>query len=151
MDHLERLEVHLEQNGLKMTGQRRVILETLETLEHHVSLEELLLAVQARKSGVGMATIYRTMKLFMNADIVEEHRFEDGLTRYELSHEGDHHDHLICELCGLIIEFEDDVIEERQRIIAEQLGMRMTNHKMELYGHCLDVEMCKERQRLRGL
>jgi Fur family ferric uptake transcriptional regulator len=146
MNHIERLKVHLGNNGLKMTGQRKVILETLENLEHHVSLEELLLAVQKKKQGVGMATIYRTMKLFMDAEIVEEHRFDDGLTRFELSHEGDHHDHLICELCGYIVEFEDDIIEERQRLIAAQYGMKITNHKMELYGHCVDVEKCKKRQ-----
>ena len=146
MEPLERLETYLSVHGLKMTDQRKVILETLIALDHHVSLDELLTAVQERKDGVGMATVYRTMKLFMDADIVNEHRFDDGVSRYELSHEGDHHDHLICTRCGLIIEFEDDLIEERQRSIAAGHGIRIDTHKMELYGHCLDEVACRRRQ-----
>ena len=150
MNYLQKLEKHLESNHLKMTDQRRVILETFESIDHHVSLEELLVSVQQRKSGVGLATIYRTMKLFVAAGIVEEHRFDDGITRYELAKEGEHHDHLICLQCGKIIEFEDEVIEQQQNAIAKRFGMRITNHKMELYGRCIDQKACLVHKRKTG-
>ncbi len=143
MSLIDKLERFLSTRGLKMTSQRKVILETLESIPYHVTLDELLVAVQQNRSGVGQATIYRTMKLFVEAEIVEEHRFDDGITRYEIYEEGEHHDHLICLSCGKIIEFEDELIEERQNAIAEQFGIRITTHKMELYGHCVDIKACR--------
>ncbi len=146
MEPLHRLESYLNNHGLKMTEQRKVILEALVSLDHHVSLDELHSVVQQVKSGVGVATIYRTMKLFVDAEIVTEHRFDDGKCRYELAHEGDHHDHLICTRCGLIIEFEDEIIEEQQRLIAVKHGIHIETHKMELYGRCVDLVSCQQRQ-----
>ena len=145
MESLERLEEHLSQNSLKMTKQRKVILEVFNSMENHVSLEELLTEVQKVMKGVGLATIYRTMKLFTDANIAHERRFEDGLTRYELHKEGDHHDHLICLKCNYIIEFEDETIELRQEMIACQYNMSILSHKLELYGECLDQEACNKR------
>lgn len=147
MDSFEKLETYLINHGLKMTMQRKIILETMESIPYHTTLEELLAAVQKQRPGVGQATIYRTMKLFVGAKIVEEHRFDDGITRYEIREEGEHHDHLICLSCGHIIEFEDDLIEKRQNLIAEELGIRITTHKMELYGHCIEQSSCVERQK----
>lgn len=146
MEPLNRLESYLNDHGLKMTEQRKVILEALVSLNHHVSLDELHAVVQNVKSGVGVATIYRTMRLFVDAEIVTEHRFDDGKSRYELAHEGDHHDHLICTRCGLIIEFEDDIIEDQQRLIASKHGIQIETHKMELYGRCIDLVSCEQRQ-----
>ena len=147
MTALEKLEKYLMRNSLKMTKQRKVILDVLSTLEHHVSLEELFQEVQKEYKGIGMATLYRTMKLFSNAGIANELRFEDGLTRYELA-TGDHHDHLICLECKQIIEFEDELIEKRQEEIAAANGMVILSHKLELYGHCFDPEACPKRQSL---
>ena len=147
MDSFQKLETYLTHHGLKMTMQRKIILETMELIPYHMTLDELLTSVQKHRPGVGQATIYRTMKLFVGAKIVEEHRFDDGITRYEIREEGEHHDHLICLSCGHIIEFEDDLIEQRQNLIAEQLGIRITTHKMELYGHCIEQNSCEERQR----
>jgi Fur family transcriptional regulator, ferric uptake regulator len=142
---MDRLEEYLAKNSLKMTDQRKIILEVFGSLDHHASLEELQVFVQQKKQGIGQATIYRTMKLFTDAGIALERRFEDGLTRYELHIEGDHHDHLICIKCKQIIEFEDDTIELRQELIASQNGMKIISHKLELYGECLDVKSCTKR------
>lgn len=150
VEQLQRLEAYLVDHGLKMTEQRKVILEALVGLNRHVSLDELHTVVQQVKSGVGVATIYRTMRLFVEAEIVTEHRFDDGKSRYELAHEGDHHDHLICTKCGLIIEFEDEIIEEQQRLIAAQYGIHIETHKMELYGRCVDFDACQHRQSVRS-
>lgn len=146
MSLIDKLERFLSTRGLKMTSQRKVILETLEAIPYHVTLDELLEAVQQKRQGVGQATIYRTMRLFVEAEIVEERRFDDGITRYEIYEEGEHHDHLICLSCGKIIEFEDQLIEERQNAIAKQFGIRITTHKMELYGHCVDLQACRAHQ-----
>ena len=128
-----------------MTNPRKVIIESVEDLSTHFTLDELFKAVERRRSGVGQATLYRTMRLLVDAGIVEEHRFDDGITRYELQDDDTHHDHLICLSCGLIIEFEDELIEQRQEALAKKFGMHITTHKMELYGHCLDREACVER------
>ena len=125
-----------------MTNQRKIILEVFCSQEHHISLEDLLFLVQQKLNGIGMATIYRTMKLFTEAKIAHERRFDDGLTRYEVHHDGEHHDHLICIDCNRIIEFEDEIIEQRQDKIAEKHGILILSHKLELYGQCIDKVKC---------
>lgn len=143
---LHKLEKFLRQRDLKMTTQRKVILEVLESLDHHVTLEELLEKVLVQQEGIGLATIYRTMKLFTEAGITEERRFDDGITRYEIFREGEHHDHLICTECGLIIEFENKIIEEQQNLIAKHYGIQIVSHKLELYGRCVDKKACASRK-----
>ncbi len=142
----DRLDDHLRQNGLKNTRQRQVILEAFLASDHHMAVEELLAAVQQRMSSVGHATIYRTMKLFTEAGIAHELRFGDGQTRYEPVIQGEHHDHLICDECGLIVEFEDQVIEDRQDAIAAEHGFRLTSHRHEIFGRCLDTAACERRK-----
>ena len=142
----DRLQEHLRKNGLKNTRQRQVILDAFLASEGHMAVEELLSAVQERMSGVGNATIYRTMKLFTEAGIAHERRFGDGQARYEPVIHGEHHDHLICEECGLIVEFEDQVIEDRQESVAAQYGFRITSHRHEIFGCCLDTVACAERK-----
>ena len=139
---ITKLEAYLSRNNLKMTTPRKVIIDCLDDLSSHFTLDDLLIAVGKRRSGVGQATLYRTMRLLVDAQIVEEHRFEDGVTRYEVQDDETHHDHLICLTCGKIIEFEDKVIEERQEALAREFGIRISTHKMELYGHCMNEEQC---------
>ena len=143
MNYLNKLETYLNQNGLKMTAPRKVIIECLEHLSSHFTLDDLLNAVEIRRPGVGQATLYRTMRLLVDAGIVEEHRFDDGITRYEVQDDDTHHDHLICLICGKIIEFEDKIIEERQEALAREFGIQIITHKMELYGHCVDKVSCR--------
>ena len=145
----ELLSEHLRKNGLKNTRQRQVILDAFLASDRHMAIEDLLSAVQARMSGVGHATIYRTMKLFTEAGIAHERRFGDGQTRYEPVIEGEHHDHLICEECGLIVEFEDQLIEDRQEVVAASNGFRLTSHQHDIFGLCLDTAACSERKRTR--
>ena len=105
--------------------------------------EEVLDVVQKGLPNVGLATIYRTMKLFVQAGIAHERRFADGLLRYELAHEGEHHDHIICIECGKIVEFEDELIEERQEIIAKEKGFQLLSHRLDLYARCFSYPNCK--------
>jgi Fur family ferric uptake transcriptional regulator len=140
-DAERRLTAHLKSKGLKVTRQRELILESFLKTGKHIGVEELLLQVRRRSPTIGNATVYRTMKLFVEAGIAEERRFSTGATLYE-AHDGDehHHDHLICTSCERIFEFENEEIEKLQDEVAESHGFRLTHHKMELYGVCRDCQ-----------
>ena len=133
----ERLKKYLSDNGLKTTKQRNRILEIFVQQDRHMTPEEVLEAVQPKVPSVGLATIYRTMKVLVKAGVAHERRFVDGLLRYEIAVEGEHHDHIICIICGKIVEFEDDIIEERQRIVAKENGFEIRSHRLDIYARCL--------------
>lgn len=120
-------------HGLRMTGQRRTIAEVLDTASDHPDVEELYARAAARDPKISLATVYRTVKLFEEAGILEKVDFGDGRARYEDA-ERDHHDHLIDLDTGKVIEFVDEEIEALQEKIARKLGYRLTGHRMELYG-----------------
>ena len=122
-----------EDKGLRMTGQRRVIAEVLESSRDHPDVEELYARAQAVDPRISIATVYRTVKLFEEAGILEKVEFGDGRARYEDA-ERDHHDHLIDMNSGKVIEFVSPEIEALQEKIAEKLGYRLKGHKLELYG-----------------
>jgi len=122
-----------EQKGLRMTGQRRVIAQVLEDSADHPDVEELYSRAQAVDSGISIATVYRTVKLFEEAGILERHEFGDGRARYEDA-DRDHHDHLIDLNSGEVIEFVDPDIEALQKKIAAKLGYELRGHRLELYG-----------------
>jgi Fur family ferric uptake transcriptional regulator len=130
------LEDYMQQQGLRSTEQRRLIVESFLLCRIHVSIEELLATVKQRDPGIGYATVYRTLRLLAASGVATEHQFGDGLTRYEVADQRGHHDHLICLGCGQIIEFEEARIEELQRLIAERHHFELRAHKLELYGHC---------------
>lgn len=139
----ERFDLYIRENGLKQTRQRAAIFEAFLTSEH-VSVDELLLAVQVHQPGVGYATVYRALKLFVQAGVADKSRFGDGQARFEpVDLDDEHHDHLICTHCGVIFEFEDEVIERRQEAVAEKLGLKLRRHKMTLWGECLDIAACQ--------
>ena len=138
-----RLRDYMQANRLKSTEQRQVIFEAFMAAEGHLSLDELLVRVQERKPGVGYATVYRTMKLFTDAGVAQERRFGDGQTRFEVAElDDEHHDHLICETCGHIFEFEDDEIELRQAAVAASFGLTIRRHRLILWGTCTDKAAC---------
>ena len=141
-----RLDAYMRTRGLKHTRQRDEILEAFFTAGGHVSIDELLARVQERLAGVGYATVYRTLKLFSEAGVAHERHFQDGQTRYEPVVEDEHHDHLICTLCGKIFEFEDPIIEKRQAEIAADHGLRLHTHRHEIYGTCLKPDTCANRK-----
>lgn len=120
-------------HGLRMTGQRRTIAEVLDAASDHPDVEELYARAAARDPKISLATVYRTVKLFEEAGILEKVDFGDGRARYEDA-ERDHHDHLIDLDTGKVIEFVDEEIEALQEKIARKLGYRLTGHRMELYG-----------------
>lgn len=122
-----------EARGLRMTGQRRVIAEVLQAADDHPDVEELFNRAAAQDANISLATVYRTVKLFEEAGILEKIEFGDGRARYEDA-EREHHDHLIDMHSGEVIEFVDPEIEALQEKIAEKLGYRLIGHKLELYG-----------------
>jgi Fur family ferric uptake transcriptional regulator len=125
----------LRRQGLKATRQRDLIVSEFAKVHGHVSVEELLQRVRSVDSGVGTPTVYRTLKLLVDAGLAGARNFGEGFARYEPLGE-DHHDHLICESCGRIVEFHDDELEDRQAQIAADLGFRVTHHRHELFGVC---------------
>jgi Fur family ferric uptake transcriptional regulator len=140
----ERLSAYMREHGLKQTRQRETVFEAFLASEH-VSVDDLLGLVQKVEPGVGYATVYRALKLFVEADVAHKRSFGDGQARYEPVDIGDeHHDHLICTQCGKIFEFEDDIIEDRQEVVARNLGLKLTSHRMTLWGDCQNTE-CENR------
>ncbi|WP_298261043.1 Fur family transcriptional regulator [uncultured Litoreibacter sp.] len=121
------------ERGLRMTGQRRVIAQVLEEAVDHPDVEELHARASALDAGISIATVYRTVKLFEEAGLLERLEFGDGRARYEDA-ERDHHDHLIDMQTGEVIEFVDPEIEELQEKIANRLGYKLKGHRLELYG-----------------
>ena len=119
--------------GLRMTGQRRVIAQVLEAAQDHPDVEELHNRATAIDANISIATVYRTVKLFEEAGLLERLEFGDGRARYEDA-ERNHHDHLIDLTTGEVIEFVDPEIEVLQEKIAARLGYRLKGHRLELYG-----------------
>jgi len=131
----ERWRAYLEDKRLNTTSQREVIVDHFLRTTDHISIEELLARVRKRSQKVGYATVYRTLKLLVDAGLAIERQFGDGQARFEVV--GEHHDHLICAKCGLILEFEDDEIERLQERIAQRLGgFSVVRHRHELYALC---------------
>ena len=128
-----------EAKGLRMTGQRRTIAQVLEQSDDHPDVEELYARASAEDAGISIATVYRTVKLFEEAGILERLEFGDGRARYEDA-ERDHHDHLIDMQSGEVIEFVDPEIEALQEKIAAKLGYKLKGHRLELYGVPLDKD-----------
>ncbi|ABV93878.1 putative ferric uptake regulation protein [Dinoroseobacter shibae DFL 12 = DSM 16493] len=122
-----------ETKGLRITGPRRVIATVLDAARDHPDVEELYARATALDPSISLATVYRTVKLFEEAGILEKVDFGDGRARYEDA-ERDHHDHLIDLNSGKVIEFVSPEIEALQEKIAEKLGYRLKGHKLELYG-----------------
>jgi Fur family ferric uptake transcriptional regulator len=127
-----RIERLCSDKGLKMTEQRRVIARVLSESEDHPDVEVLYQRANAIDSRISIATVYRTVRLFEEANILERHEFGDGRARYEEMSES-HHDHLINLQNGEVIEFSNDKIEDLQCQIAKKLGYELIEHRLELY------------------
>lgn len=127
------LEALCHEKGLRITDQRRVIARVLSEADDHPDVEKVYARASAIDPGISIATVYRTVRLFEEAGILDRHDFGDGRARYEPSPEA-HHDHLIDVESGKVIEFVDPELEQLQKQIAERLGFRLVDHRMELYG-----------------
>ena len=134
MDRLEKICVA---KGMRMTEQRRVIARVLSLADDHPDVEEIHRRATEIDANISIATVYRTMRLFEEAGVVERHDFQDGRARYEEATD-DHHDHLIDLRTGKVIEFINEEIEVLQKRIAEEYGYKLVDHRLELYGVPLD-------------
>lgn len=128
----DRIEQMCIEKGLRMTDQRRVIARVLSQAEDHPDAEEVHRRASDIDNRISLATVYRTVRLFEDAGIIERHDFRDGRSRYEEATE-DHHDHLIDLKTGDIVEFYDEEIEAMKAAIARRLGYKLVDHRLELY------------------
>ena len=131
------IEALCAERGLRITEQRRVIAKVLSDSTDHPDVEKLHERASAIDPGISIATVYRTVRLFEEAGILDRHDFGDGRARYEAAPEA-HHDHMIDVETGTVIEFVDPELEVLQRQIAERLGFRLVDHRMELFGVRID-------------
>ena len=128
-----------KEKGMKMTEQRRTIARVLSAADDHPDVEEVYRRAGKMDPRISIATVYRTVRLFEEANIIERHDFGDGRSRYEEATD-EHHDHLIDIQTRKIIEFQNTEIEELQKKIAAKHGMRLVGHRLELYGVPLDAK-----------
>ncbi|TRX56579.1 ferric iron uptake transcriptional regulator [Thalassomonas sp. M1454] len=134
----------LKRAGLKVTLPRVKILDILQCPDNqHISAEDVYKILLEQHEEIGLATVYRVLNQFDDAGIVTRHHFEGGKSVFELTQKA-HHDHLVCLNCGKVVEFEDDVIEQRQVDIAKHNKIKLTNHSLYLYGECEDEVACEQ-------
>jgi|TARA_B100000586_G_scaffold62724_1_gene43381 Fur family ferric uptake transcriptional regulator len=130
----------LRKAGLKVTLPRVKILQILENSDNkHLSAEDVYKALIGAGEDVGLATVYRVLTQFESAGLVMRHHFEGGHSIFELT-SVDHHDHIVCNNCGKVEEFYDEVIEEQQEKISKKYGFKITDHSMYLYGICQECQ-----------
>jgi len=138
---MSRIENLCIEHGMRMTEQRRVIAAVLSAAEDHPDVDEVHRRAAKIDSRISIATVYRTVRLFEDAGILERHDFRDGRSRYEQVSK-DHHDHLIDMESGTVIEFSNDQIEKLQELVAAELGYKLVDHRLELY--CVPLESAKD-------
>ena len=138
MSSESRIERICQDKGLKMTEQRRIIARVLSDATDHPDVEEVHRRAHVLDSRISIATVYRTVRLFEEANIIERHEFRDGRARYEEVDEKHHHHHLINLKTGEVIEFENEQLEKLKRKICRDLGFEMVGERLELYGMPID-------------
>lgn len=134
----------LKDRGLKVTRQRLMVLEAIVSCpQEHLTAEEIYELVKAKCPDIGLATVYRTIQLLSEMQLVDRINFDDGFVRYELGSAPDreqkhHHHHLICKKCGKVISFQDDLLEELEEKITRTTGFFVVDHEVKLYGYCVE-------------
>lgn len=141
-----RLDDHIKGCGLRASVQRNAILSIMEKNKRHYTVEELYGITKKTSPGIGIATIYRTIRLFCEAGIIREIHLANDVTRYEVISDNTHHDHLICIECGTFAEISSEIIEKEQSRIAKNNGFKLTDHSLILYGICKKCSKQKEDQ-----
>ena len=138
----EEFKKRLKEKGLKVTNQRLVVLETLETSSNqHLTAEQIFDLVKADNPEIGLATVYRTIQVLLELHLIDRVNFDDGSERYEIVRMGTkgarhHHHHLICINCGKVFEFEEDMMEGLETEIEKKTGFQVIDHEVKLYGYC---------------
>lgn len=146
----ERFKQLLRENGLKVTSQRILILEALEKRpDKHLTAEEIYDLVQKKNSDIGLATVYRTIQLLSELNLIEKLTIGDGHVRYEIGKQekGDdvhHHHHLICISCDKILSFEGDLLEQLENTIENTMDFEVVDHEVKLYGYCTECRNKKK-------
>ncbi len=143
---MNRIEQACADKGLRMTEQRRIIAKVLSEANDHPDVETVYERASAVDKRIGLATVYRTLRLFEESGILERHDFGDGRSRYEEA-AGEHHDHLIDVQSGKVVEFTNAEIEALQRKVAADLGYRIVDHRLELYVVPIDAPADVPRRR----
>lgn len=140
--NLEAIYQKLHERDYKVTPQRQIILKAfVDHAEQHLSAEEVYNIVKEEHPEIGLATVYRTLDLLADLEILEKMNFDDGRSRYEFAgQEIHHHHHLICVRCGRVMEFEDDLLETLEELVAKQTSFRVLDHQLKLYGLCQDCQ-----------
>ncbi|GAB6181871.1 Fur family transcriptional regulator [Desulfotomaculum defluvii] len=139
----EKLRAH----EYKLTPQRQIILKVmLENKDKHLSAEDVYNLVKRKAPDVGLATVYRTLELFLEHEIIHSINFGDGRKRYEYgdNSDGHHHHHAICLKCGKILEINEDFLEELEKQVTQDYGFIVTDHELKIFGYCND---CKEKEK----
>lgn len=131
---------HIQKLGLRRTGQRDLIMTTFLSTEDHLTIEDLHRLVRKHDDTVGHTTVYRTLKLLTEAGLAREVRFGDNKTYFEHHYNHDHHDHMICTVCGRVIEFFSEAIESLQDKMADDFGFKPTHHSLRMWGVCSDCQ-----------
>lgn len=131
----------LREKGLKVTAQRRLVLEAVASHPgQHLTAEEIYGLVRDRYPEIGLATVYRTVQVLMDLQVIDKVSFGDGLARYELAVEYDgnhhHHHHAICQKCGAVLSIEEDLLDTLEQAVFDATGFRVTDHEVKLYGYC---------------
>jgi Fur family ferric uptake transcriptional regulator len=131
----------LKEKGLKVTNQRVLVLEVLSNSpDRHLTAEEIYELVKAEYPEIGLATVYRTIQLLLELNLIDRINLDDGFVRYEIGQISDttkhHHHHLICTKCGKISSFEDDLLERLEKRIEDTMLFKVTDHEVKLYGIC---------------
>lgn len=147
MKELTELKSELARKKLKLTRQREIIIDAFLKADH-ITAEELHHEIANKNIHVGLATIYRTLNLLCEIGVGQQRYFGDNKTIYDNISHKKHHDHLICDKCGKIIEFESQAIEKLQEDMAKRHGFTLERHRLELYGHCQDWKNCEEFQKV---
>lgn len=141
-DKQDRFKKLLKENGLKVTNQRIVILEVLEDRPNeHLTAEEIYECVKEKYPEIGLATVYRTIQLLSELNLIDKLNLDDGYVRYEIGKQSNdekshHHHHLICLSCGKVLTFQDDLLESIEQKIEETMGFLVSDHEAKFYGYC---------------
>ena len=137
---LARFEIYLREHNLRLTQERQSVLDVVLSREGHFDADSLLQFVRQRREGkrVSRATLYRTLEHLRAAGLVKMHRFGPGQALYEHVYNRLHHDHMVCDTCGRVVEFVSDEIERLQEDVCREHGFRPDNHVMQIYGTCAE-------------
>jgi Fur family ferric uptake transcriptional regulator len=131
---------YLRDHGLPVTAQRMAIADIMLRSDRHLSADDVARALAQRESGIGLATVYRTIELLLKSGLLVERDFGEGFRRYEPARDIPHHEHLLCTVCGKVREFRDERLERMTTLVAEAHGYARQRHRLVIYGVCDDCQ-----------